>query len=98
MSDQKVKLAMVNDEVVVLATSPGSMTLTISTMTNMSIEALVRQNLSAGNLQTALNIVMETGRGRRQLREYQLKLSDYSDMEMLEDFLEQNNVSAKALI
>lgn len=42
MSDQKVKLVMVNDEVVVLATSPDAMTLTVSTMTNMSIEALVR--------------------------------------------------------
>jgi hypothetical protein len=54
----------------ILATSAGAKSLNIATIANLSIETLVRQSLNEGNLQTALNIVMETGRGRKQLREY----------------------------
>ena len=78
---------MVQDAVMVLSTHEQS--LKISTVTQISIAQMVQQCLQEGNLQTALNIVMSTGgQGRRQLREYQLKLAKYSDIELLSDFLE----------
>lgn len=38
---------------------------------------------------------MSTGEGRRQLREYQLKLGNYSDMDLLTDFLENNALTVE---
>ena len=54
--------------------------------------------MQQGNLQTALNIVMETGYGRRELREYQLKLAKYSDMTLLADFFEHNQLQASEIL
>ena len=85
---------MVNDKIVVLATNTKDRSsLLVSGIESLSIEQLIGQSLKEGKLQTALNIVMETGQGRRQLREYQLKLSDYSDMDLLEDFLQSSKDS-----
>lgn len=93
------KLAMIQDSIVVLSTDPNDLSaLAISSIEQVSVEDLVTQNLEAGNLQTALNIVMETGLGRRQLREYQLKLSKYSDESLLADFLEQSDLTASELL
>ena len=44
------------------------------------------------------NIVMETGLGRRKLREYQLKLAKYSDMALLSDFLERSKLSTAEIL
>ena len=41
---------------------------------------------------------METGLGRRQLREYQLKLAKYSDMALLSDFLERSKLSTAEIL
>lgn len=41
---------------------------------------------------------METGLGRRQLREYQLKLAKYSDMTLLGDFLERSKLSTAEIL
>ena len=41
---------------------------------------------------------METGLGRRQLREYQLKLAKYSDMALLGDFLERSKLSTAEIL
>jgi len=59
---------------------------------------MVRNALIEGNLQTALNIVMETGEGRRQLREYQLKLTHFSDLALLEDFLNSNKLTVDDIL
>ena len=59
--NQKVQLAMVNDKIVVLATNAKDRSLTVSGIESLSIEQLIGQSLKQGKLQTALNIVMETG-------------------------------------
>ena len=41
---------------------------------------------------------METSLGRRQLREYQLKLAKYSDMALLSDFLERSKLSTAEIL
>ena len=41
---------------------------------------------------------METGQGRRQLREYQLKLAKYSDIALLTDFLNHNALGADEIL
>jgi len=52
---------MVNDKIVVLATNAKDRSLTVSGIESLSIEQLIGQSLKQGKLQTALNIVMETG-------------------------------------
>jgi len=42
--------------------------------------------------------VIETGLGRRQLREFQLRLCAYSDLALLEDFLKQTRLSTQAIL
>ena len=59
---------------------------------------MVKKSLKQGNLLTALNIVNETGQGRRELREYQLKLANYSDMTLLVDFLEKSKLSVADIL
>ena len=59
---------------------------------------MVKKSLKQGNLLTALNIVNETGQGRRELREYQLKLANYSDMTLLTDFLEKSKLSVADIL
>ena len=41
---------------------------------------------------------METGEGRRQLREYQLRLAHFSDPVLLEDFLNSNKLIVDDII
>ena len=41
---------------------------------------------------------METGQGVKQLREYQLKLSDYRDLDLLDDFLTKTRLSTAQIL
>mmetsp|Transcript_28446 Transcript_28446/g.35145 ORF Transcript_28446/g.35145 Transcript_28446/m.35145 type:complete len:82 (+) Transcript_28446:505-750(+) len=41
---------------------------------------------------------METGQGVKQLREYQLKLSDYRDLDLLADFLAKTRLSTAHIL
>ena len=75
-----------NNQVLVVS-QDSTAKISISAIRPITTEEILADQLKAGNLMTALNIVYSTGRGQKQLIEYQLRQKRFGDLKLLESFL-----------
>ena len=60
----------------------------LSKVWQVPLEQIIKENLFEGKLMSALNMVQATGKGYKELIEYQLQQKKWSDMKLLERYFE----------